>query len=589
MIGLAAITILLMLSWLSLRTNQREFRAEQDSAAGAINSHIDGMKQYLADCAAWDDALEHLVIKLDRNWADVKIGPYLFKSQGYENSFVIDSANRTTYASSGNREVGMDGLRYLGKPLALAISSIRSMDPRKSRKVAGLTKTADGHVAAFAVAPIVSDTGKIAAPRELSFLVLVDVLASEDTTQIGISHQLQGLRQASADERPDLVLRDPQGRAVGGLMWVPRRPGNVLLGSTAPIVAAILTCLFVGASRLLKRARNALDNAQIAIEEMVVSRELITSQEQEARQRLQSTIEAVNAENVRLNDQADVVRKAAHRDAAGQFENEIAPVLAVIHSNATALTTAAGAGRRRVETVLGSMAVATHAATQSEAQSASVSREAVEFEVCAVSIANEANVGLDLARLASKHSVEAHASIGGLSDALLSIDTVVDAIEAVSNQTKLLALNATIEAARAGEAGAGFTVVASEVKELAQQTADLTKSVSDKVKDVRRRANAAISAISGVAEAVKRSDQASGAISAAAGRQLVGSSAVRHSVDAIVVSGHSVTQAIEFAKSALDESFLDADKLEGMSRALNDSLDDLRGAMSHLTGHLRGD
>jgi methyl-accepting chemotaxis protein len=483
----------------------------------------------------------------------------------------------------------MDGIRYLGKPLEVAISSIRSMKPGNNRKIAGLTKTSDGHVAAFAVAPIESDTGKIAPPRDgLSFLVLVDVLASEDTTQIGASHQLQGLRQASAGEHPDLVLRDPQGSAVGGLIWVPRRPGNVLLESTAPIVAAILTCLFVGARRLLKRARSALDNARIAVEEMAISRELIAKQDQEARQRLQSTIEAVNAENVRLNHQGEAVRRAAQQDAAGQFENEIAPILAIIHSNATALIAAAEAGRLRVEALFGDMAAATRAASQSEAQSASVSSEAIDFEVCAVSIADEANVGLDLARLASHHSLEAHASIGGLSEALLSIDSVVDAIEAVSSQTKLLALNATIEAARAGEAGAGFSVVAGEVKVLAHQTADLTKSVSDKVRDVRRRADLAINAISGVADAVQRSDRASDAISAAAARQLLGSTSVRQSVEAIVVGSQSVTYAIESTKSTLEESLRDADKLESMSHTLNASLDDLKKAMAHLAGHVRG-
>lgn len=65
------------------------------------------------------------------------------------------------------------------------------------------------------------------------------------------------------------------------------------------------------------------------------------------------------------------------------------------------------------------------------------------------------------------------------------IGDVVGLIQDIAEQTNLLALNATIEAARAGDAGAGFVVVASEVKELANQTARASDGIRGRVEGIQ--------------------------------------------------------------------------------------------------------
>ncbi len=75
---------------------------------------------------------------------------------------------------------------------------------------------------------------------------------------------------------------------------------------------------------------------------------------------------------------------------------------------------------------------------------------------------------------------------------------VIGLIEDVAEQTNLLALNATIEAARAGEQGKGFSVVASEVKELSNQTAQATGDVREQVELILSEVREAINSISAI-------------------------------------------------------------------------------------------
>ncbi len=174
------------------------------------------------------------------------------------------------------------------------------------------------------------------------------------------------------------------------------------------------------------------------------------------------------------------------------------------------------------KTAANTQSLATVVASASDEASANVQSVAGAAEEMASSVSEIGRQVEESSRMsgeAVKQAEKADQRIAELLTAAGRIGDVVKLITAIAEQTNLLALNATIEAARAGEAGKGFAVVASEVKQLATQTAKATEEIGSQIAMMQAATQDSVAAIKEIGSTIDTLAGIAAAIAAAVEEQ----------------------------------------------------------------------
>lgn len=197
------------------------------------------------------------------------------------------------------------------------------------------------------------------------------------------------------------------------------------------------------------------------------------------------------------------------------------------------------------------------------------------------------NVATDIIKLLHEESQE----IGQISKMITDI----------SEQTNLLALNASIEAARAGDAGAGFAVVANEVRVLSEQTAHSAAQINNLIEVVQTHTSEAVAATEkgeenvneGIEvlstlgnrfdEIIQSIEQVSNEIeemNAVSEQMAAGSQQVSASIDEIAATAKIASEYVSEVTSSTDNQIQTVDEMSVFTQRLNEMVEELRQSIS---------
>jgi methyl-accepting chemotaxis protein len=339
------------------------------------------------------------------------------------------------------------------------------------------------------------------------------------------------------------------GEAVIGSLEIDASARPIIFNT---LIIGFVSCLLGGGAYFAARILplRALDRAMAEIENKV------------------SEIESMKAAQEQSRAKALALRRLELLDLADQLEEQVKTIaraasVAAIHTDrlSKTVTSSISAANEQTQEVL-------QASRKGAAIVQSVSAATEKLSASFMTVDERIVTASAVAAKATNIVHHTNVTFEALSSSAGKVGDIIHVISELAKRTNLLSLNATIEAAHAGSAGLGFAVVATEVKELASQTAKATETIAAQIADIQASTTQAflanreitdivaeIHSISGeVARVIETQRNATGEIAGGAHDAATGANEVATGIEGVnkaIASTSDATQASTDAANSL--------------------------------------
>jgi methyl-accepting chemotaxis protein len=374
--------------------------------------------------------------------------------------------------------------------------------------------------------------------QSMDDLIAITVKYSSDQAQNVSTRKVAS--EKSADER---------------LYWA------IFLSGLGFIVAAGITVLF---GRIVTRRIDTLSTRMSRIADGELDIEVPLTQDTDEIGEMARTVQIFRTNSLDLRQMTEEREEQTKQNEeqirtemlalADTLDDEVHRAVSDVARLTTELTEVAGRMNSAAELV-NEQSVTVASASEEATINVQTVAEAAERMIGSIeSIDGQITESTSITSAAVEEIQRANETVHRLSAAADKIGEVVHLIREIADQTNLLALNATIEAARAGDAGKGFSVVASEVKNLANQTANATQEIGGQIDDMQSATGEAVRVISQVGETIGRVNTIAIEIAEAMREQNQTTREIANNVAEAATGTQDVSRSITSVAQAADET-----------------------------------
>ncbi|MBF0210377.1 MAG: MCP four helix bundle domain-containing protein [Desulfamplus sp.] len=179
-------------------------------------------------------------------------------------------------------------------------------------------------------------------------------------------------------------------------------------------------------------------------------------------------------------------------------------------------------------------------------------------------------------------------SMEDISKASDETSKIIKTIDEIAFQTNLLALNAAVEAARAGEAGAGFAVVAEEVRNLAMRSAEAAKNTASLIEGTVTKVRDGSSLVTKTSEAFTQVASSSAKVGELVGEIAAASREQSTGIEQVNIAVSEMDKVIQQNAANAEESASASEEMNAQAETMNDFVNELVGLVEGSTVALSG-